>query len=138
MAKTRITYLAMLLIFAAGLWGILRIGSHLHGPPDVAGEWQIRWTSPPAGADMPDRLSISQSGQFLSVTLDTRARKQPAVQLQGTLTTKSDRAPQIALGNSPQQWSMSGELDAVRQTFSGHLDSPIRCDWQARKTPPAR
>ena len=78
MSKTQITYLVMIIVFSAGLWGILRAGGRLKAAPDVAGEWDVMWDKPGAG----DRMVLVQSGRFLNATL---RRGDGTTRLRGTL-----------------------------------------------------
>src|SRR3954467_14355878 len=67
MSKTKFTYVVMVLVFALGLWGILRAGSHLRPAPDVAGEWAVTWER--SNTKLPARMTLNQSGPFINATL---------------------------------------------------------------------
>jgi hypothetical protein len=66
------TYALLVAVPLAALAAILRAGSRLRAPLEVAGEWRVDVPGFPAGsaADGPPRLVISQSGTHLSVTFD--------------------------------------------------------------------
>lgn len=138
MHSTRLTYLAMVLVFGTALWGILRIGSRLHAARNVSGDWNVRWNAAPPDSNLPARMSVAQSGRFLTVTLWQSDRK-TSVKLHGQLTS-SPREPQtrLVLHGSSASWEMSGSLDDRGQLLSGHLDSPVSCDWQARRESQSR
>jgi Kef-type K+ transport system membrane component KefB len=56
---------------AAGLWAIIAFGSSLEAPADLAGEWILsRVDSSIAQTDVPRRMHVRQSGQFLEVAFD--------------------------------------------------------------------
>src|SRR4051812_19289 len=67
MAKTitnaTAVYTIMILLFAAGMWVVLAIGSTLRAPPDLAGEWQLI----PEGDARQEalRATIEQSGKYV-------------------------------------------------------------------------
>jgi len=73
----------MILVFSLGLWGILRVGSRLHAARDVAGEWDVKGAS--AGAALPQRMTLIQSGRFLNATLHDSNHN---IKLRGTLDGK--------------------------------------------------
>ena len=103
MRKTQVTYLTMMLVFAAGLWAILRIGSRLHAARNVAGEWELRSTD--GGPRLPDHLTLRQSGKFLTGTLQGRP---DTIQLHGEL----DQASKMTLrASGGRQLTMTATLD---------------------------
>jgi hypothetical protein len=67
MAVNRATwvYAVMLLVFIAGLWTILQLGSGLQAPTDLAGEWE---------SDAGGKLTIEQSGRFVVITRENSTR----------------------------------------------------------------
>ena len=80
-------YVLVLLVGAAGLWLVLKVGNHLEASADLGGSWRIESGPLGPGADGPENLGdgfdIDQSGQFLRVRfasgrrLDLRARQMP-------------------------------------------------------------
>jgi hypothetical protein len=62
MRKTQLVYVVTMLIFAVGMWAILRVGSGLHAARNVAGDWQLNVA--PAASKVPDRLTIHQQAGF--------------------------------------------------------------------------
>ena len=124
MNKTYWTYLLMLAIFAGGLWAILRLGSGLRAAPNVAGEWQIRWTDAGAGEALPERIIIDQSGRYLTATIN---RPTAPVRLSGRIDSESSA---VALRDSRRSWNLSARLDD-NQILTGTLDTPARHPLQA-------
>jgi len=56
----------MILVLAAGIWGILLFGASLQGQEDLSGEWTLR----PLLFGGERRLTVSQSGRFVNVRTD--------------------------------------------------------------------
>ena len=77
-------YALLVAVPLAALAAILRAGSRLRAPVEVAGEWRMQVPGFPAdpGDAAPRTLSIAQSGTHLSVTFDRS-------ELRGTLTGDS-------------------------------------------------
>jgi hypothetical protein len=62
-------YLCIFLLFAAGIWVILEIGSaQLTAPPDLNGIW--RQSTPQPTSFIPTSFTIAQSGKFLRLAVD--------------------------------------------------------------------
>ena len=104
MSRTHVTYLAMLAVFGAGLWGILRAGAALPAARDIAGDWQIAWRKAQLGGSLPDRMWIDQSGRYVVATL--RRDGQPVARLAGQL--RSDR---LGVRANDRPWEMDAALE---------------------------
>jgi hypothetical protein len=126
MRKTQLTYGVMILVFSLGLWGILRLGSRLHAAPDVAGEWTLSWDG--AGAALPQRMIVNQSGKFVNVVL-TRADLQSSVKFRGTLQQTGSPRTELALKAVNDPLTMNGVYDPASRTLSGTAEGSGR--WRA-------
>jgi len=140
MSKTHATYIAMVAVFGLGLWGILRVGATLQAAKYVAGDWRVRWSNGSASQHLPDRLTIEQSGRYLTVTL-RRPESMGPIRLRGELRTSNvgQGRSDLTLASSDGRWNMTATLDETNQLLSGHLAAPQSYDWQARRilAPPA-
>jgi len=74
MSRGTIVYLGMCVLLVAGLWAILRAGSRLRAPEDLAGRWELRAVGPGKNAARHDELVIGQSGLFLDVAFSPGPR----------------------------------------------------------------
>lgn len=128
MNKTHLTYLLMVAIFAGGLWGILRLGAGLHAARNVAGEWDIVWTHPTPNQALPDRMTVDQSGRYLTATM-----KGPAapVLLRGRITSDG-QVSRISLHDAGSSWKLAARLDD-KQLLTGSLQTPAPHALQARR-----
>ena len=71
MKKKTTTYITLLAVAAAMLWGILALGQRLEAPPHLAGAYAVEWEwgiIPPRGQRLPREIQIEQSGVFVTVT----------------------------------------------------------------------
>jgi hypothetical protein len=123
MRKTQVTYLVMMLIFAAGLWAILRIGTHLRAARNLAGEWQVAESS--SELTPPGRLSLHQSGKFLTGTLRSRGKE---IRLSGELEES-----QFTLRAARPPLTVTGMLNDGGDRLSGRFDGLICANWSATR-----
>ena len=130
MRNTKVTYVVMILLFAAGLWGILRLGSHLRAAPDVAGQWSVSWDR--AGARLPRRMTVNQSGKFLTVVLENPDR-QNAVNLRGTLQRTDASRANVSLNAVNDPLVLNAVYDPASRTFTG--TSEASGSWRAERLP---
>lgn len=127
-----ISYVLLVGIPLLGVVGILGAGRRLTAPISVAGSWdfqidpsatQARSCVAGLGFTHPTLLEISQSGQYLTLTLNS----QPKVGLQGTLQGKAVAAnlisPVEASCDGTAGLSLSAEINpkAVPRSMSGNL-----------------
>ena len=131
MNKTHLTYLLMIAIFAGGLWGILRLGSGLRAARNVSGEWQLLWTDAARGEGLPDRMTIDQSGRYLTATM-----KGPVVpvRLSGRISGGAQSAAKLSLSDSKSSWKLAARLDE-NQLLTGSLETPSPHPLRARRVP---
>lgn len=129
MNKTHWTYLLMLPVFAGGLWVVLRLGSGLRAARNVAGEWQIQWNDAAPGEALPDRMTIDQSGRYLTATLRAPAA---AVRLSGRIDSNSSA---LSLRDPKASWTLAANLHED-QTLTGTLDTPAAHPLRARRVLP--
>ena len=129
MNKTHLTYVLMVATFAGGLWAILRLGSVLHAASNVAGEWQLRWTDSQPGDNLPDRMTVDQSGRYLVATLKSSGAP---VRMDGRILSSRGDQPRFSLRNST--WKLQARLD--ENQLSGSLDTPAPHALQARRMAP--
>ena len=122
MRKTQLVYVVTMLIFAVGMWAIMRIGSGLHAARNVAGDWQLN--GPAGDSKLPERLTIRQSGRFLSGSLGQ-------IQLDGEL----DKHSTIALTASRPQLTVNATLNDAGDRFVGRIDGAISSDLIAARLP---
>jgi hypothetical protein len=125
MRKSQMTYLVTMLAFAAGLWGIMRVGSRLHAARNVAGEWEIKTTD---GATLPNHLTVRQSGRFLTGTLAGSAGHIP---IHGQLV----RASEIRLIASNPQVSMTATISDSGEKLAGRFDGAFSSELVAARLP---
>ena len=130
LSQTHVTYLGMLAVFGAGLWGILRAGAALPAARDIAGEWRMTWRQAQHAADLPDRMSVDQSGRYVVITVrkDSRA----VARMQGQL-----RAQQLAVRATDQSWDINGTLEPAATVVHGTLGTPTRFAFDAVRIDPA-
>ena len=121
MNKTHFTYFLMIAIFAGGLWGILRVGSGLRAAPSVSGQWQFRWTDASPGDALPQRMSIDQSGRYLSAAMQGPAGP---IRLNGRLASDRHSTARISLADPKSSWKLSARLDEGQLNGSLHTPSP--------------
>jgi hypothetical protein len=125
MRKSQMTYVVTMLAFAAGLWAILRFGSHLHAAKNVAGEWEIATT---AGSTLPNRLAIRQSGKFLTGTLQGSAGK---IQMHGEFV----QASEITLISSNPRVTMTATISNTGDKLAGRFDGAFSSELIAARLP---
>jgi len=123
-------YLLVLLVGAAGLWTVLKLGSHLQASADLGGSWRIESGPLGPGADGPESLGegfiIDQSGQFLRVRfasgrrLDFRARTMPRGQI-------GEQPVELELVADP--WELKG---SISRTPEGALIGSFRLSGPER------
>jgi len=121
-----ISYVLLVGIPLLGVVGVLGAGRGLTAPISVAGNWDLQ-LGQSCGAGLgftdPTILDISQSGNYLTLTLNS----QPQVGLQGTLQGKrfatSLGCPLEASCSGPAGLSLTAEVDtnAAPRTMSGVL-----------------
>src|SRR5688572_28224631 len=90
MKKTTTTYITLLAVAGAMLWGILALGQRLEAPPHLAGAYAVDWEwgiIPPRGQRLPREIQIEQSGVFVTVTANDQ------ILSRGQLQRTTDRAP---------------------------------------------
>lgn len=127
-----IFYVLLVGIPLLGVVGVLGAGGSLTAPISVAGSWDIQIDPSIAQAQScvarlgfthPTILDISQSGRYLTLTVNS----QPKVGLQGTLQGKTVAAnltsPREASCSGAAGLSLAAEIDdkAVPRTMSGVL-----------------
>jgi hypothetical protein len=130
MSKTKFTYVVMILVFALGLWAILRAGSHLRAVPDVAGEWAVTWFDSRTNA--PARMTVNQSGRFVNATL-TRADHGEAVKLRGTLERSGTSRADLTLKAVNEPLAMTATYDQSSRMLTGTTEGSVR--WHASRVP---
>jgi hypothetical protein len=121
MRKSQITYVVTMLVFAGGLWAILRIGSHLRAARNIAGEWQIALQS--VRATPANRLSIHQSGRFLTGRLRYGGKE---FQLSGDLQDSK-----FTLHSPGQPLAVSGAVDETGDRLNGRFEGEFSADFSA-------
>jgi hypothetical protein len=120
--KTQLVYAVTMLMFAVGMWAILRVGSGLHAARNVAGDWQLNGTA--GVSKLPDRLTIHQSGRFLSGSLGD-------IQVRGELEERS----KIALAASHLQLTLTATLNDSGDQFVGKSDGAFSSPFTATRLP---
>lgn len=122
MRKTYLVYVVTMLIFAVGMWAILRVGSGLHAARNVTGDWQLNVT--PASSKLPERLTIQQSGRFLSGSLGK-------IRLRGELGQGSN----IAMTARGSQLTLNATLNNSGDQFVGKVDGAFSSEFTAVRLP---
>ena len=112
------------MLFAAGIWLIFYIGTFLHAPIDLAGEWELQTGDP----ERPQKLVIEQSGKFFSIQLDD----QPPIDMKLIEQSNADDMEVNVLAAGGER-----ELRVSRQggeaDFEIELKGEITQQWQARR-----
>lgn len=106
--KTFLLYVALVALPLLGVFAILRIGSRIDAPPDVAGAWRAAMsTSAPLLApcvDLPvqaDAFEVTQSGVHVEVVLEDPARTRVGARLWGSrLSGLAERLPLVGTARS--------------------------------------
>src|SRR4051794_30121735 len=68
MSRAYVIYISVAVFCIAGMWVILSFGRSIEAPPDISGEWRVKWERPPAFSAAEDVMKIDQSGKFIRVT----------------------------------------------------------------------
>ena len=126
MRKTQVVYLVTMLTFVAGMWAVLRIGSGLRAARNVAGEWQLNTAS--QVTKLPDRLTIHQSGRFLTGVLGGPSTDIP---MRGELPERS----KIMLAASHPQLSLTATLNEAGDKFVGRVDGTVSTELSGTRLP---
>ena len=64
-------YILTLAALGLGLWFVLKLGSTLHAPAEIAGNWDVHWeAASPTEVGSQGTLSIGQSGRFCTFRFD--------------------------------------------------------------------
>ena len=122
MRKTQLVYVVTMLIFAVGMWMIMRIGSGLHAAKNVTGDWQLSGSA--GTSKLPGRLTIRQSGRFLSGSL-------AEIQLRGEL----EGGTKLALAASRPQLTLTATLNSAGDQFVGRFDGAFSSEFTAVHLP---
>ncbi len=115
----------MILVFAAGLWAILRVGNRLKPAKNLAGEWQVTWSK--ADPQLPVQMTIAQSGKFLNATLHD-ADHPRGVHLAGLL---EDAGTKLSLKAAKPEIALTARPDASGQRLLGRVEGGSPSVWQA-------
>ncbi|HSZ58040.1 MAG TPA: hypothetical protein VK797_20420 [Tepidisphaeraceae bacterium] len=126
MRKTQVIYLVTMLMFAAGMWAVLRIGSELRAARNVAGEWQLNTAS--QATNLPERLTIQQSGRFLTGVLGDPSAP---ISMRGELPQGST----ILLAASHPQLSLTATLNEAGDKFVGRVDGAVSSELSGTRLP---
>lgn len=71
MSRGWTVYILMFAMFGVGLWAVLRVGSALEAPAEIAGTWKVRWESDsPTSGPEEGTLTVDQSGRFCTFHFD--------------------------------------------------------------------
>jgi len=70
MSRAYLTYFCVFAAMVGGLWVILTFGKSLEAPPDLSGEWRVKWDAPPKNALEQGWMKVQQSGRFLTVSFE--------------------------------------------------------------------
>jgi hypothetical protein len=126
MKSAQISYVVMLAVFAAGLWLILRVGSRLEAPKDIAGQWTLTWSNPQS--DLPKQIAFRQSGRFITAELQANGKRIP---LHGEL----DRYLSVRLES--REIALTASFDRECRGFRGHLEGAVAANVQGSRVPSA-
>ena len=104
MRRGYFVYFAMFVALGVGMWGVLRLGSALQAPADIAGTWAVRWETPsPTGSGYHGTMTIDQSGRFCTFRFDG-TRSMSLKILDGTVLGRGEpRQPMAILSGGGYQ-----------------------------------
>ena len=132
MTKASSVYVIMLLVFGAGLWAILSIGSLREAPEDLSGTWAL-WpaNSAPEEGDMPEQtLAIEQSGRFFNIAFQDHRLDMKLVEHTSAGPIEGER--QVKIAND--QWTLIGRGMPGGNEMILELSGPVRQTWRAVRT----
>lgn len=131
-SRASFVYVAMFAVLFAGLWVILRVGSHLAAPADLQGDWTMHWSPHPA-TDLPHKLSIQQSGLF------ARAKLHDGTALTGRLAkVRGGSSVNGELATGDGHWRLTLAPFAGGDELTGTLTAPTQVSFTARRASAAR
>ena len=109
MSKAYVIYLSVAAFCIAGLWVILSFGRSIEAPPDISGEWRVKWEQPPIFSAAEDVMKIDQSGKFIRVTF---GKSQPiSMKLDDPDQTRQElRTPVLKMHSDIWKLQLSGNL----------------------------
>lgn len=125
-SRASLVYVAMFAVLFAGLWVILRVGSHLAAPADLQGDWTMHWSPHPA-TDLPHKLSIQQSGVFARAKLHDRALTGRLLKARGGSSVSGE----LATGDG--QWRLTLAPFAGGDNLAGTLNAPTQVSFTAHR-----
>jgi hypothetical protein len=110
-------YIAMIATFAAGLWGIITLGSiSLRAPLDLSGDWNLTPQDGPNDVNAPRKISMQQSGRYSHVVFE--GDKKTSYELKRTVEQRQSQAA----GRDQIVVTLAG--DGMEMTFTGMAPLP--------------
>jgi hypothetical protein len=122
MARGYVVYILMFVALGVGLWAVLRLGTTLQAPAEIAGTWQVQWeTAPPTGSGFKGTMTVDQSGRFCTFHFDN-TRTMSLKMVAGTALGQGDpQSPIARLVGEGYDMTIhpTAVRDAVRLEISG-------------------
>ena len=137
-SKATSVYIIMLVVFGAGLWAILSVGSILlQAPTDLAGQWELHDPNTNPTTDGGDtvaahKMTIDQSGRYFQITIDQQrfSLKQAAHEVLDNPTGPD--AVLITVGSGPNELTFFGLPDGDEYQLESR--GPAVGTWRAIRT----
>ena len=122
MSRAYATYICVFAFSIAALWVILTFGGSIEAPPDISGEWRVKWDRPPAFSPAETVMKVAQSGRFLQIAFGTA--KPMSMKLDDPNGTRQElRNPVLKMKNDLWTLTLTGNL---RSEVHLNLSGPTR------------
>ena len=105
--RASVVYGVMIVVFAAGLWGVMAVGKRLVAPVDLRGRWAAVG---PAGGGWP-AVTVEQSGRYFELSFEKGPRF-------GAAVSEQDERGGLVLGRGPWRVSIGPADGAGTRRFA--------------------